>query len=243
MVETRVGKGEGTRRERNGKGVLMAKRSQHATGSFSLVNKVPRLAISSGSSSPWGQDKKTEVVSIFYLHISPFWARFIVILLPADASLVWPIGVQRLSSPDLCICLFLLKAWEDAFMTSIFDALKKMLVCQVSRLSSRPAGCSECTAWNGHFHFQPSSAAVRRSVDWIDHSPRLVESITQSSFSPGKQRISDVHGDRLRSFFPPCTTVFTLKYLVPLIEEAFAFTIKSAPQLRLYFIPCTQLHT
>lgn len=75
------------------------------TESFMLV---PTLAISSGSSSSWVQDKKTEVVSTFYLDDSPFWSQFIVNRLPADASLVWSFGVQRLGSPDLCICLFVL---------------------------------------------------------------------------------------------------------------------------------------
>lgn len=56
------------------------------------------------------EDKKRKqtLFPFFNVDISHFCTQIILTLLPDDAALVWPFGVQRLGSPDLCICLFVL---------------------------------------------------------------------------------------------------------------------------------------
>lgn len=94
--------------EGKGKGTLMAKQNQPLR-KFYVGRKAPgfgcffRLQF-----FLWARQKKRDDVPILCLDFFHFWTQFIVIMLPADASLVWSFGVQRLGSPDSCIRLFLL---------------------------------------------------------------------------------------------------------------------------------------
>lgn len=60
------------------------------------------------SALPENMKRKQKLLPFFNVGISHFCTQTILTLLPDDASLSWPLGVQRLGSPDLCICLFLL---------------------------------------------------------------------------------------------------------------------------------------
>lgn len=94
-------KGEGSKRERKEKEILMVKQTQPYR-KFSASRKGYKA-----SALPGDKKRKQKLFPFFNVGISHLCTEIILTVLPDNASLVWPFGVQGLGSADLCICLFL----------------------------------------------------------------------------------------------------------------------------------------
>lgn len=103
------------------------------TASFMLVEKVPILALSSGSSSSRGQDNRSCCFHFFSSYLS-----FLDLSHP-DLAANWCFSGLALWCARAWVALIYASAffccitWEDAFISSLFGAVRKTLVCQVSR--------------------------------------------------------------------------------------------------------------
>lgn len=103
MCGERRRKLEGKNRERNTQG--------KASSTQKVLHELKRSQLwlcLQASALPENKKRKQKLLSFLNVDISHFCTQIILTLLPDDASLVWPLGVQRLGSPDLYICLFLL---------------------------------------------------------------------------------------------------------------------------------------